>query len=111
MPASLLMQSASVATSLETIKTWLNEHPDTQIEVVFVGKKAEKLKNEMANFVEKTMVGIIYKMTLEPQNSPSATGLLVRITKKRPNDTFTFIVSAAYDSLGTKPQAIASSHQ
>lgn len=78
----LLAQSSTEVPGLDSLQSWLNQHPNQVMEVVFAGPKAEKLKAELMPFVQKTLLSLRYEAKVEPQLSPTATGLLVRFVTK-----------------------------
>lgn len=78
----LLLQSVNEMPVLDSLQSRLNQHPNEMVEVVFVGRKAEKLKTELMPFVQKTLESVRYEAKIEPQLSTTASGLLLRIVTK-----------------------------
>jgi len=78
----LLAQSTTEVPGLDSLQSWLNQHPNDFLEVVFVGPKAEKLTTELLPFVQKTLSSLRYEAKVEPPLNPIFTGLLLRIITK-----------------------------
>lgn len=77
-----LSQTVLNVAFMSELKNQLNDSPNSVLEIVFVGSKAEKLKTTLTSFVEKAFAVVRYELKTEPQLGDGTTGLLLRIGNK-----------------------------